>query len=105
MSASRDEIIKHIIDSKLVEECVKYQTIKAPKYYVEELTQETWLWLLTYDIEKLRDAYEKNHLNALITRYLINQFRSKNSPFYRLHKKWDEKTVDLTPKFNNIPDD
>ena len=105
MQVERDKIIKFIMDSRLVEECIKYQTIKAPKYYVEELTQECWLWLLTYDMDKLTDAYLNNHLNALITRYLNNQFKSRNSPFYRQYKKWDERACDLTPKYNDIPDD
>lgn len=92
---SRDEIIKHIMDTRLVEECVRYQTIKAPKYYVEELTQELWLWLLTYDLDKLTNAYLNKHLNALITRWLQNQFYSKSSPFYKRYKKYDENSVEL----------
>lgn len=95
MEKIRDTIIKYIMDANLVEECVKYQTIKAPKYYIEELTQELWLWLLTYDIEKLSDAYLNNHLNALITRWLQNQYLSKSSPFYKRYKKYDINSMEL----------
>lgn len=104
MQVERDKIIKFIMDSRLVEECIKYQTIKAPKYYVEELTQECWLWLLTYDIEKLNDAYENKHLNALITRWLQNQFYSKTSPFYKRYVRWDNAEVELK-SIGDMPDE
>lgn len=52
----REEIIKYLLESGLVDRCVKYQTKKADPYLKEELTQELWLWLLEYDISKLSDA-------------------------------------------------
>lgn len=79
----RNDIIAFISGTSLADRCLSYQTryITDP-FLREEIRQELWLWLLTYDIEKLSDAYENKHLNALITRYLQNQLFSKNSEFY-----------------------
>lgn len=102
----RAEIIDGLIRSGLAERCLTYQT-KGCKmdYWVEELRQEMWLWLLTYDMERLYDAWRNGHLNALITRFLCNQFNSKTSPFYKVYKKYDTLTDDITSKEMNIPED
>ena len=98
----REEIIKYLLDSGLVDRCVKYQTKKADPYLKEELTQELWLWLFEYDISKLSDAYENKHMNALITRWLQNQFHSKNSPFYKRYRKWQAIEEDITDYIKTI---
>lgn len=102
---SRDEIIQHLIDSRLVEKCVMYQTrgCKNP-FWVEELTQNCWEWLLTYNEHKLIDAAKGNHLNALITRYLQNQYCSRTSSFYRTYKKQEIINEEIGKKALNLPD-
>lgn len=101
----RKAIIEELMETGLAERCLVYQT-KGCKmdYWVEELRQEMWLWLMTYDIDKLRDAWENGHLNALITRYLCNQFNSKTSPFYKTYKKYDGSTDEITDRELSIPD-
>lgn len=100
--AERQEIIDHIIETGLVEKCVRFQTRGANEYLKEELTQELWLWLMEYDIDKLGDAYENNHLNALITRWISNQFHSRNSPFHKRYRKW-QAMEDGIEKARNVP--
>lgn len=93
------------MSSGLVETCVSYQLNKCKNpYFKEELIQETYLWLMTYDIEKLQDAYVHRHLNALITRYLINQWFSNTSPFYKNFKRFDMQADEITQKELDIPD-
>lgn len=105
MDQRRQEIINKIIKERLVETCVQYRLNKCKSHYLkEELVQECYLWLMTYDIAKLNDAYENKHLSALITRYLINQFFSKTSDFYKRYKRWDERTDEITDKERAIPD-
>ena len=84
----RNVIIAHISGTGLADRCLVYQTrYEKDPFLREEISQELWLWLLTYDEAKLSDAYENKHLNALITRYLQNQIFSKNSQFYYTHKR------------------
>lgn len=105
MDPKREEIIDYILEKNLVNECVKYRTNKCTnQYWKEELVQEAWLWLCTYDIDKLTDAYTKKHLSALITRFICNQFNSVTSPFYKYFKKPDLMSDEITEKENNIPD-
>lgn len=98
----REEIIQYLLKSGLVDKCVKYQTKGADPYLREELTQELWLWIFEYDITKLSDAYENRHINALITRWLQNQFHSKNSPFYKRYRKWQALEEDITDYIKSI---
>lgn len=93
----RDEIIKHILDTDLLVTCVDYQLKKQPQHYSNrgDIIQDAWSWLLTYDIEKLTDAYLNNHLNALITRFLQNQLFSKTSDYYRKYIKLNNLSDDL----------
>lgn len=101
----RDEILKYIIDTGLADTCLQYQLrdCKNP-YWREEMRSELWLWLCEYDIEKLADAYEKKHLNALITRYLQNQWKSRTSPFYKRYKKYSADMREITESEERIPD-
>ena len=94
----RNDIIKHLIDTGLAARCVSYQArFEKSPYLREEILQEMWLWLLTYDEAKLSDAYENGHLNALLTRYLQNQLRSKNSEFYYRYRKISEERQTQVP--------
>lgn len=100
-----DEIKDYLLKTNLIETCVAYQAMG--QYSAEEqrdIVQNTWLWILTYDEEKLNDAYQNKHLNALITRYLFNQIKTKNGEYYRTERKWRENKVELTAAFENIPE-
>lgn len=105
MEPERLEILMYISGTGLDQRCIQYNTNKCrDKELVKDLHQELWLWLCTYDLEKLQNAYENKHLNALITRYVQNQYFSNSSPFYKYFKKFQELTDDITDKELNIPD-
>lgn len=89
---NREAIIKDIMDSRLLTTCVDYQLKKQPQHYAnrDDIISDAWLWLLTYDEDKLIDAYSGKHINALITRYLQNQLFSKTSEYYRKYIKPSE---------------
>lgn len=105
MEAERQEIVDWLLNTGLVEKCVAYQTNKCKNNYLkEEMLQETWLWLLTYDIGKLKDAYDNKHLNALLTRFIQNQFHSKTSYFYKYQRRFDLSTDEIGEREMQIPD-
>lgn len=94
----RSEVVQYLIKSGLAKRCVNYQArYEKSKFLREEIEQEMWVWLLTYDEDKLSDAYENGHLNALITRYLQNQLRSSNSEFYYRYRKVSEERQTQVP--------
>lgn len=83
----RNVIIDYLLNSGLADKCASYQSRYEKDTYIrEEIREEMWLWLLTYNEEALSDAYENNHLNALISKFLAVQLRGKNSQFYRRYK-------------------
>lgn len=94
---NRQEIIDEIYNSKLLTTCVDYQLKRQPQHYQNraDIIQDAWLWLLSYDIEKLTDAYLNNHLNALLTRYIQNQIFSKTSDYFRKYVKLNTLSEDL----------
>lgn len=105
MEQERIEILMHISGTGLDQRCIQYNTNKCrDKELVKDLHQELWLWLCTYDLEKLKNAYENKHLNALITRYLQNNYFSRSSPFYKNFRKFNDLTDDITDRELNIPD-
>ena len=95
---NRDAIIQDILKSGLLVTCVDYQLKRQPQHYQNraDIIQDAWLWLLSYDIEKLTDAYLNNHLNALLTRYVQNQIFSKTSDYYRKYVKLNTLSEDLS---------
>lgn len=94
---NRDEIINSVIDTGLLVTCVDYQIKKQPQHYAnrDDIINDAYLWLLTYDLDKLWDAYSNKHLNAMITRYLQNQLFSKTSEYYRKYIKLNINSEDL----------
>lgn len=94
---TRQEIIDNILDSGLLVTCVDYQLKKQPQHYQyrDDIINDAWYWLLTYNEDKLIDAYLNNHINALITRYLQNQLFSKTSEYYRKYIKLNSLSEEL----------
>lgn len=94
---NRDEIINSVIDTGLLVTCVDYQIKKQPQHYPnrDDIINDAYLWLLTYDLDKLWDAYSNKHMNSLITRYLQNQLFSKTSEYYRKYIKLNINSEDL----------
>lgn len=106
MEERRTEIIDFVLKTGLAEKCVQYQTNKCKNQYLkEELLQELYLWLLTYDYDKLKNAFDNKHTNALITRWISNNFFSKTSPFYKHFRRFDLISDEITNKELDIPDE
>ena len=54
---------------------------------LRDLCQMVYLILLEYDETKIVDLWENNQINFFIARILLNQYKSSNSPFYKLFRK------------------
>lgn len=93
----REEVLKYLMDSGLGVTCIDYQIKKQPQHYPnrEDIIQDFYLWIMTYDEDKLWDAYSNKHMNSLITRYLQNQLFSKTSEYYRKYIKLNINSEDL----------
>lgn len=106
MEHKRQTIIEYCQRTRLIETCVSHQ---CRRYYQTEfkndLIQDMYVWLLSYDIKKLWNAYSNNHLNALVTAVLQRNLYSRTSPFYRTYKKFQALTNDITNYTNSLEDE
>lgn len=98
MNLSNKEIVENNL--KLISDCVSYQFAKCKDRAVRELKddffQDLLLILYDYDNEKLNDAYLNNHLNALISRILVNNIYSSTSPLWTTYRKFSAKSDVIT---------
>lgn len=91
---TNDEIIRENMD--LIRRCIDCQFAKLDKQFKEDFHNDLIIWLSTYSNDKLNDAVENNHLNALITKMIQNQVFSKTSKFYRDYYRWQARTNDIS---------
>lgn len=101
------EIVDELLENNLIYDCVYFQfgkLYKIPgekwkKQYEQDFFQDLVLILLTYDNDKLNDAYHNKHMNALITRIIQNNIYSKSSKFYNSYLRFDLHTDELDDKY------
>lgn len=58
---------------------------------LKDLCQIVYLAILEYDADRLSDLWENGQINYFLARVIINQYRSVNSPFYYIIKKYKDK--------------
>ena len=52
-----------------------------------------YMILLEYDEGKLQDLWENDQMNFFLARIILNQYRSSNSPFHTMFRKFQERSV------------
>ena len=80
-----NKIVEDLLNNKKFMEALT--NICPDKKYKDDLLQEFCLILLEYDKTKLQAIYEKGDMLYFGIRILLNQYKSKNSPFYKKYKK------------------
>jgi hypothetical protein len=94
----RYEIVNEIANGRMVETMVcniAHQSLTAD---LKDLVQMVYLILLEYDEQKLLDLWENQQMPFFLARVIINQFRSSNSPFHTIFRKFQERSADITGK-------
>ena len=81
----------------LIRTCCRFQVNKysIPHELHDDVLQIVCLVILEYDNAKLNKIVEENHLNAFVTGILVRQLYSKNSPFYREFRKFQNITSSI----------
>lgn len=85
---TREEIISAVIKEGRVKKTVDHWMHYATWETRKDAVQEVYLWLCTYDLDKLQDAYSKGLLNALITRVIRNWWCTRKSVFTYKYRKY-----------------
>ena len=93
---TKAEIVTQMASSRMVEAMVQNIAHQKLSSDLKDLCQMIYLILLEYDEEKLIDLWHNHQMNFFLARIIVNQFRSSNSPYHILFRKFQECAVDLT---------
>lgn len=91
---TKNEIINIIAKKRLVEDIVR-NIAKKEDDQLNDLVQDIYVSLMEKDEEKIVKLYEDNQLRFFVTRMVINNIRSKNSPFWCNYKKFTNNMNEL----------
>lgn len=78
---TKNEVVNIIAKEKMVETIVS-NIAKSSDDLLNDLIQEIYLDLLQKDDDKIVKLYESNQIRYFITRIVINNLHSKNSPYW-----------------------
>lgn len=92
----KNQIITEIARKKMVEAMVQNIAHQSLTPDLKDLCQMVYLILLEYEEQKLQDLWQNNQMPYFLARIIINQFRSSNSPFHTIFRKFQEKSVDIS---------
>ena len=95
---TNQHLTKH---EKKIEEIVRNivgKNNKRPE--IDDLVQMVYLILLEYDEDKIVNMYNKKQLIFFITRIVLNQFNSSNSPFLYIYRKWSKENLEFNTNIN-----
>ena len=95
---SKLEIIEAVAKSRIVETMVENTAHQSLTADLKDLAQMVYMILLEYDETKLQDLWVNDQMRFFIARIIINQYRSSNSPFHAIFRKYQGKTEDITGK-------
>jgi hypothetical protein len=67
--------------------------------YRDDFEQEIYLIILQLDKNKIKELKEKNEFLPYIYGIIQNQYKSRNSAFYKKYIKWNEKRKDIEDRY------
>lgn len=95
IDVNRNEIVNTLAQEHRVEAMVVNICHHDLTPDLKDLCQMVYLILLEYDEEKIVDLWENNEINFFLARIIINQYRSSNSPFHTIYRKFQERSVSI----------
>ena len=90
---SKAHIIETLAKEKRVEALVENIAHHSLTADLKDLCQMVYMVLLEYDEGKLQDLWENDQMDFFLVRIILNQYRSSNSPFHYLFRKFQERSV------------
>lgn len=92
---NKQTIIETLAKERRVEALVENIAHHSLTADLKDLCQMVYLILLEYDESKLRDLWENDQMNFFLARIIINQYRSSNSPFHSIYRKYQERSISI----------
>ena len=91
----KETIIETLAKDRRVEALVENIAHHSLTADLKDLCQIVYLILLEYDESKLQDLWENEQINFFIARIILNQYRSSNSPFHAIFRKYQERSLSI----------
>ena len=91
----KETIIETLAKDRRVEALVENIAHHSLTANLKDLCQMVYLILLEYDESKLQDLWENDQINFFIARIILNQYRSSNSPFHAIFRKYQERSISI----------
>lgn len=92
---SKAHIIETLAQEKRVEALVENIAHHSLTADLKDLCQMVYMILLEYDEVKLQDLWENDQMNFFLARIILNQYRSSNSPFHAIFRKYQERSLSI----------
>ena len=92
---NKQTIIETLAKERRVEALVENIAHHSLTADLKDLCQMVYLILLEYDESKLQDLWENNQMNFFLARIILNQYRSSNSPFHSIYRKYQERSLSI----------
>lgn len=89
------QMISKLAQERRVETMVENIAKQPLDTDLKDLSQMVYLILLEYDEDKLLDLWYNGQINFFIARIILNQYRSSNSPFHKLFRKYARRAEDI----------
>ena len=89
------EMVAKLAQERRVETMVENIAKQPLSADLKDLAQMVYVILLEYDETKLLDLWEHGQINFFIARIILNQYRSVNSPFHKLFRKYGKRQEDI----------
>ena len=92
---NKQTIIETLAKERRVEALVENIAHHSLTADLKDLCQMVYLILLEYDESKLQDLWENDQMNFFLARIVLNQYRSSNSPFHSIYRKYQERSLSI----------
>lgn len=93
---AKTDIITEIAKQRMVETMITNIAHQSMSADLKDLSQMVYMILLEYDEQKLQELWGHKQMSYFLARIIINQFRSSNSPFHTIYRKYQENYVDIS---------
>lgn len=93
---TKTDIITEIAKQRMVETMITNIAHQSMSADLKDLSQMVYMILLEYDEQKLQELWGHKQMSYFLARIIINQFRSSNSPFHTIYRKYQENYVDIS---------
>lgn len=92
---NKQTIIETLAKERRVEALVENIAHHSLTADLKDLCQMVYLILLEYDESKLQDLWENEQMDFFLARIILNQYRSSNSPFHSIYRKYQERSISI----------